>query len=406
MHSQQAAPVSVARHGPVTVRGLDAPGRPAPASGTRLVYLDNLKVGLIAGIIAAHAINSYTDFGSWAYQPVREVSVSPATETVFVVVLSFAALFMMGLFFLISGLFTPPALERKGIRLFVRDRLLRLGVPFAFTLLLWPLTVYAIREPFRHLGSYWYWFTHSEPFLDNGPMWFIGVLLIYSLGYATWRALRSRRPPANPRGADGRLRARTLVGLGAAIAATSFVVRLAFPVNSVQVGNPHLWEWPQCLGMFALGVVSARRGWLMPVTDRLRRRSGVVALIAAASLPVMILTAERLGLDEHAYFGGFGWPALATAVVEGALAIAACVWVLGFAQRRLDRQRRFGRALARSSYGAFLVQGAVLIGLALALRPFDLSGEVKALVLAISGVAASFALAWPLVTRTGLRRIL
>jgi hypothetical protein len=379
----------------------------ALATRTRLAYLDNLKVWLIAGIIAAHAINSYTEFGSWPYQQVQEVKVSASAETFFVIVVSFASLFLMGLFFLISGLLTPPSLERKGARRFVRDRLLRLGVPFAaFTLLLWPLTIYAIREPFLHRGSWWYWFRNADPFLDNGPMWFIGVLLIYSLGYAAWRSLSSQRSPAGEGDVAEPVRGRTLIGFGAAIAVTSFIVRLEFPVNSGQIVNLHLWEWPQCLGMFVLGIESARHGWLTPVPDRLRRRCGVVALAAAASVPVMILTADSLGLDENDYFGGFGWPSAATSIAEGAIAVGACVWVLGFAQRRLDRQERLGRVLARSAYGAFLLQGPVLIGFALALRPFGLPGEVKALVLATTAVVTSFALAWPLVTRTGLGRIL
>ena len=370
----------------------------------RLAYLDRLKVGLIAGIIAAHAFNSYSDFGSWAYQPVREVSLSSASEAFFAVVVSIGALFLMGLFFLISGLLTPPAFERKGVRRFVVDRLLRLGVPFViFTLLLWPLTIYAIREPFLHRGSYWWWFIHADGFPDNGPLWFVGVLLIYSLGYAGWRAWR----PDDPEEGEERrvpLRARGLVGLGACIAVATFLVRLEFPANSAQVVNLHLWEWPQCLGMFALGVVAARRGWLMPVSDGLRRGCGVAALIAVVLLPVLILTSEPLGLDEEVYFGGFGWPAAATAVVEGALTVGACVWVLGFAQRRLDRPGR--PALARSAYTAFLVQGPVLIGLALALRPIPVPAEVKAVVLAITGVAGSFALAQPLVLHTRLGRIL
>jgi hypothetical protein len=370
----------------------------------RLAYLDRLKTGLIAAIIAAHAFNSYSEFGSWAYQPVQEVSLSSGTEAIFAVFTSIGALFLMGLFFLISGLLTPAALERKGVRRFVNDRLLRLGVPFAlFTLLLWPLTIYAIREPFLHRGSYWWWFIHADGFPDNGPLWFIGVLLIYSLGYAGWRAWRPHDPDE---GGEGRVPmwAGMLVGLGACIAVATFLVRLQFPANSAQVVNLHLWEWPQCLGMFALGVVAARRGWLMPVSDRLRRGCGVAALIAVVLLPVLIFTSEPLGLDEEAYFGGFGWPAAATAAVEGALTVGACVWVLGFAQRRLDRPGR--PALARSAYAAFLVQGPVLVGLALALRPVPIVAEVKAVVLAITGVAASFALARPLVLHTPLGRIL
>jgi hypothetical protein len=380
-------------------RGVREDARP------RLAYLDRLKVGLIAGIIAAHALNSYSDFGSWAYQPVREVSLSSAAEALFAVVVSIGSLFLMGLFFLISGLLTPPAVERKGIRRFVTDRLLRLGVPFAvFTLLLWPLTIYAIREPFLHRGSYWWWFIHADGFPDNGPLWFVGVLLIYSLGYAGWRAWRRDDPDEG--GQEGRvpLRSGMLVGLGACIAVASFFVRLQFPANSPQAVNLHLWEWPQCLGMFGLGVVAARRRWLMPVSDRLRRGCGVVALVATVLLPVLILTSDPLGLDEEAYFGGFGWPAAATAIIEGALTVAACVWLLGFAQHHLDRPGR--PILARSAYTAFLVQGPVLIGLALALRPISVPAEVKAVVLALTGVAGSFALARPLVLHTPLGRIL
>jgi hypothetical protein len=40
------------------------------------------------------------------------------------------------------------------------------------------------------------------------------------------------------------------------------------------------------------------------------------------------------------------------------------------------------------------------------LRPIDLPAEAKALVVASAGVAGSFALAWMLVHRTPLRRVL
>jgi hypothetical protein len=371
----------------------------------RLAYLDTLKVGLIAGIIAAHAFVGYTDFGSWPYQDVREVSLSSATDTILTPFISLFALFLMGLFFLMAGLLTPGSLERKGVKRFVQDRLLRLGVPFAaFTLLLWPLMMYAIREPFRHEGSYWWWFTHAEPFLDNGPLWFVGILLLYSLGYAAWRAWRRAAPnphehldPADPPG-------RALVGLGIGIAAFSFLVRLQFPIDTPQTVNLHLWEWPQCLGLFALGVVAARRSWLMPVSDRLRRRCGAVALVAALAIPALIFTAEPLGQDEDAYMGGFGWPSLATSMAEGALCVAACVWVLAVAQRHAERA--VGPWLARSAYGAFMLQGPILVALAMALREIPLPGDVKAVTVAVLGVAASFLVAHPLVTRTRLGRIL
>jgi hypothetical protein len=80
--------------------------------------------------------------------------------------------------------------------------------------------------------------------------------------------------------------------------------------------------------------------------------------------------------------------------------------LLGLAQRRLNRSaRRRERALARSACGAFLVQGVVLVGLMIALRPIGARGEIKALTVAGLGVVGSFGLAWLLVTRTRLGRI-
>jgi glucan biosynthesis protein C len=55
------------------------------------------------------------------------------------------AVFVMALFFLVAGLLTPGALDRKGPRRFARDRLIRLGIPLAaFTFVLWPLMTYAL----------------------------------------------------------------------------------------------------------------------------------------------------------------------------------------------------------------------------------------------------------------------
>jgi hypothetical protein len=81
------------------------------------------------------------------------------------------ALLVIPLLFLFAGLLTPPSLDRKGPGRFIRDRLLRLGVPFAvFALLLWPLLEYAL---FRWLGEapgLWTYF-RAEGSLDTGVLW-------------------------------------------------------------------------------------------------------------------------------------------------------------------------------------------------------------------------------------------
>jgi hypothetical protein len=240
------------------------------------------------------------------------------------------------------------------------------------------------------------------------------VLLLYSLGYAAWWQLRARRPraPGDPGqhagSSPGGLRARQLAAIAVGIAAASFVVRLWFPLGSAQVANLKPWQWPQYLAMFGLGILSARRGWLAPVPDRLRRGCGLAALAATVSFPVLILVGDALGLstDLELFSGGWRWQAAVAAAAEGVLAVTASLWLLGFAQRHAGPRGQLAHALARSAYGAFLVQGPVLIALALALRPLAVPAEVKALAVAAAGTAGSFALAWLLVTRTRLGRIL
>jgi hypothetical protein len=54
-----------------------------------------------------------------------------------------------------------------------------------------------------------------------------------------------------------------------------------------------------------------------------------------------------------------------------------------------------------------MLQGLVLLGLAVALRPIGVPAEVKALLVAGGGVAGSFALAWLFISRVpGVARIL
>jgi hypothetical protein len=59
------------------------------------------------------------------------------------------------------------------------------------------------------------------------------------------------------------------------------------------------------------------------------------------------------------------------------LAVTASLWLLGVAQCHTRPGGPLARGLARSAYGALLLQGPVLIALALALRPLALPAEVR-----------------------------
>jgi hypothetical protein len=385
-------------HGGPTSRGR-ATVRPG-----RVRYLDDLKTMFVAGVIVFHAVVSYATVGSWPYQDVQESQLSAPSEAVVVVIFGPPAFFLMGVFFLLSGLVGPGSVDRKGIARFVRDRLLRLGVPVVvMTVLVWPLLIAGLhRATGDASATYVFALVHATPLLDNGPLWFVEVLLIFSLGYAAWRRMHPHT--ATPDGVSGW----TLVWLGAGIAAATFAVRVAFAVDTPQIANLHLWQWPQCLGLFALGIAAARCGWLGEVPSLLRHRAGVVALAVIPILPIVAAVAAAAGhpLDGDRFGGGWRWESALTATIEGALVVSTAVWILGFAQRHALPHPRLRDSAARAAYGAFLVQGPVLIALALLLRPIAAPAEIKAPLLATFGVVGSFASAWYLVARTPLGRLL
>jgi hypothetical protein len=373
----------------------------------RLVSLDNLKVILIAWIIAIHAILGYAgSIDVWSYTSVREVTLSPVLETVLLLLFTPFGYVVIPLLFLLAGLLAPPSMERKGPRRFARDRLIRLGLPFgAYVLLVQPAVMYALEHPLgAATRSYWYEFLGEERQIDTGPLWFVGVLLLFSLGYAGWVAVR----PSRNRGGTGPLTARQLVVLAGVVAPLSFLVRLVYPYGSESgVTDLNLWEWPACGALFGLGIVAAGRGWLAAVPDRLSRQCRSVTLLAVAAMVVLLSTVGLLDRVDDA-MGGWLWPAFAFPVIETTLAVFGPVWLLGVAQRHLDRPLRWaGPAVGRSAYGAFILQTPVLIGLAVAVRPVPMPAEAKAVVVAAAGIGVAFALAWLLISRIpALARVL
>lgn len=342
----------------------------------RLLYLDNLKAVLIALIIAMHAALGYVGLIEvWTYSNARETTLHPVVEMVLLVALSPFGFFLIALLFLVAGLLTPGSHDRKGGRRFVEDRLLRLGVPLAlYVFLVQPALVYAVAHPFGDAyGSFWQEYLGAERQIDTGPLWFVGVLLVYSLAYAAWRRVAGPDRPA-PRPPT----LRTLVVLVLVVAPTSFVVRLVYPYGGESgVTDLNLWEWPACIAVFVLGIRAARYDWAHEIPDGLVRPSRWLTALAVASMTVLLYVAGSREVVEE-MFGGWSWYAVAFACIA-MLVVFGPVWLLDLARRRLGHPLPWGEQLGRSAYGAFMLQTVFLLGLAVALRPVPFPAEVKAL---------------------------
>jgi surface polysaccharide O-acyltransferase-like enzyme len=152
-------------------------------SASREVWLDYLRSFVTLLVVAHHAALAYPTFAyfnpdSYIYStaPVVDASRWIGMDRL----IGFNDLFFMALMFLISGLFVHRSLERKGIKAFLADRLIRLGIPF--------LVAELLLIPLAYLPSFFLATPHHSTFVMDylfnqqwpvGPPWFIWLLLVF-----------------------------------------------------------------------------------------------------------------------------------------------------------------------------------------------------------------------------------
>ncbi|MCB0163538.1 MAG: acyltransferase family protein, partial [Anaerolineae bacterium] len=306
----------------------------------------------------------------------------------------------MGAFFLVAGYFTPGSFERKGPGPFLKDRLVRLGIPL--------LIVYFVLHPISVIG---YFFMPASltgnttpltwqlyPYLIGlGPMWFVAMLLIFSLGYMAWRKLTRNRTsaPMSQVSRPGYAR----IGLFIlALALASYLIRIVIPLGQSVLGFPTLAYFPQYLSFFILGIVAARHNWFRTLPDSIGRAGFVTAAVATVTLFPMalisLLTAAENGASQLPPFGFGTWPSAVYALWDSAVAAGLGLGLITLFRRFFDVESRFGAFLSQHSYATYIIHSPIIVFLALRLRVVELEPLLKFGVAAAIVVPTCFVMAY------------
>jgi len=368
---------------------------------SRLLYIDNVRTALITLVVLCHLAITYGAEGAWYYSEGGEES---AVAFILIMpLLAIGAAFLLGLFFMIAGYFTPRAYDRKGAGPFIADRLKRLGLPLLFyDVLILPLISYAIDVHDGYQGSLWPWLTgYVQDHLSfaDGPVWFLEALLIFSILYALWR-LAAGSAPARPQDGghrDGAIPGNGVIALFAlAVGLATFVVRIWASVN-VYFEPWHLEfaHFPQYIAMFAVGIVAYRRNWLVQFSDGQASTWRWVTLVFVLLLPLLVVAAGALTgeLDERGG-GGLNWLSLAYSIWEGFMCVAMSITVLAWFRRRFDRQGRLARVMSETCFAVYVLHPIVIVPLALGLSGIQLNLGLKFVLVAPVAVALCYLVAY------------
>ncbi len=391
----------------------DLPPLAAKATG-RLYFLDNLRIALTILVIAHHVGQAYGPTGgAW---PIQETTRAGILGPFFTVNRSF----FMSLFFMISGYLMVMSYDRSRPFVFVRSRLLRLGVPLvAFFLLVIPVQQYLCHVRMGDLATTSFWRYYADryfgqgqppagwkgpwPEMNFGHLWYVEHLLLFSLCYAVLRTLRLRLSQTDL--AEAKPPGSLFVVLFAlALAFVSATVRIWYPIDRwigflgfIQVAFADV---PRDLSFFILGAVAYRRQWFLSLPNR----TGRAWLLVGVCLAVL----------WYAYVMGLGhlFPIGRTAMTvvypiwEALLCCGMCIGLLYWFRERLNHQSWWSKAMAEGQYAAYLFHVPVIVLAQYAIAEIALPPLTKFLFVTAVGVPLTFLLAHGIRQPALVRRVL
>lgn len=360
----------------------------------RAQWVDTLRVVLIAGVIVVHTATAYVaDFAGFYYDD--ELKANSVLSMAFALPALLGGIFGLGPLFVVAGWFSVRSLARRGSAGFVGSRLLRLGVPLLFfVLVVNPLADY--------LGNQW---DEDDTFLEYlavtefSVMWFVVALLACSLAYA---ALRMLRPLTGPRRRPG---TRSLVVAASIIAAGSLAVWQLTTLVDTHLMNARVSAWTQAAVLFGLGVLAAEAGWGGELSRASERRLGQVSMVGGG-LTMVLLSYVGMRDQLDMALGGIGWASVSFAILYGVVSVAFSLWCLAWVRRRWPNHGPLMTRAGRGSYATYVVHPVVLVAVMLAFRVVPLGPEVKFVLVAAVAVPACFTVGYALTRLPLVRRVL
>ncbi|MFC5471554.1 acyltransferase family protein [Cohnella suwonensis] len=356
----------------------------------RLAYLDSLRVFLTILLVFVHTSIAYGAAGSWILEDVdkSQVNVTMVLLTIFTAV---CQSFFMGFFFFISAYFIPISYERKGAIRFLRDRLIRLGIPLlVYYFVISPMTVWFAK--FRDQQ------TMAQFYNDNvwsfrwtffGPTWFLEASIYFALLYMLFRFVVKGRPEQKKSILFPSVK--TLFVVAIVVGFTAFLVRLVYPTGEGPL-ELQLGYFPSYILLFIAGIIAQRQGWLAYIPEKLTRMWKWIAICMIPMLPVGLILTGALDGEVH-FAGGVNIQAFLYAMWEPFVCIGIILSLLSWFQKRFNTLSVFSKWLSENAYTVYLIHPPIIVGWTLAFHGIDLPAILKWILVSALSVVICFVVA-------------
>ena len=333
----------------------------------RLYYLDTLKVMLTILVVFHHAAEAYSPYSAWVYKPSNKDEMMPLIWHFN----SVNAAFFMGLFFFIAGYFVPRSYDKQGVWVFVKKKLLRLGIP---VVLVTALLTYATGQ------------------LEVGHLWYVESLLLFCLIYALVRRFVSPVQINSNVSLWGLLAVALVMGVG------GYFIRQVSPQDNWiwVLGFIHIEpaHYLQYVIMFVLGVLAYRGQWLTEI----KNRTGAISLLIGSALAIGDYVRND-GEWNNFVYQWFG-------IYESLLCVFFSVGLLWLFREFVNGTNAFQNWCSQQAYGAYIVHLFVLLAVQNMTDSLVLPGIVKFLIIGSVASIISFFVTYLLRMIPGVKKVL
>lgn len=363
----------------------------------RLYFLDNVRAFAIVMVIVLHASITYM-----AYAPEWWYVLDPDRSDLFTVLVLLIDVPNMPALFFVAGYFALPSLQRRGLGGFVREKVVRLAIPWGIgVVFLAPLATYMTYVSRDiPMGYVEFWTTDFwGPMFQQSVYWFLGVLFALFL-FLAWVYAASTRLQASVSRVE-QPRPRFFVAFIALTAAGSILFAPSFglddwlPLSLLFVVQPARIAF--YIGYFALGIYAERRGWF--------RATGFRPELGPWGWGCVLAGLAYVGFRMSGSPDAGPERALA-AVLFSVFCLTAVIAGIALFQRWLDGAGPAWRTLAGNSFGIYYVHPLVLYPLAYVLLDLPAPSFAKAAILVAVTLAVSLAVSALVLKRLpSLRRL-
>jgi fucose 4-O-acetylase-like acetyltransferase len=380
-------------------------GKNSQLRSGQLYFVQWIRVILISLVVAHHAAQPYGPTGGeW---PISDPTSSNWLGPFFL----FNSAFFMGFFFFISGYFVSGSYDRKGGAAFVRNRVIRLGVPLVFvSLFVFGLIAFSSsgsQDGFVDFLLYQY---IGQWQVEMGPLWFLAQLLALSIVYALWRGIMSAQNPSEPR-VFSTPSYRAILIYALTLGVVGMIVRAFYQqdvwVQVLGVIPGEVVHMPQYWSLFIIGIIAGRGQWLENIPSSLGPKWLAIGL---AAFVIALVTHPKANLIPDGMLpDGMSLGAL-WGILYGLLEAFICVGLIVgfsvFSRERFSTPNRWLERLDQNVFGVYIIHVFIVVGLQGAILNIALPALVKFAVVTAMALTISFVSAALIRLIPGVKRVI